>query len=184
MDIITFVLGIFVLMRGSFRIAGRHIPQLKARRIGLLLMTPLALEFCYAPFLLSNVVTVNEEGVAVLNQAAFDSALNTLVGIQLVVLALVLGSIIYIIYSVPPGVSVLEQTPQQTPPRFAGQPVPAAPAPPSIMTVEEAAAYMRVPEAEVIALIEAGKIGAVRSGGSYRIARIAIDDYVSGGQGE
>lgn len=184
MDIITFIIGIIVLMRGSFRIAGRHIPQIKARRVGLLLMTPLALEFCYAPFLLTNVVMVNEAGEAVINQVALDSAFNTLVGIQLIVLALVFGSIIYIIYSVPPGVIPQEQTPRNPPPRFAGQPPAAPQPPPTIMTVTEAATYMRLPEAEVVRLIEEGRIGAVRSGGGYRIARIAIDDYVSGAREE
>lgn len=184
MDIITFILGVIVLMRGSFRIAGRHIPRIKARRVGFLLMLPLALEFCYAPFLLTNVVTVNETGEAIINQAALDSAFNTLVGIQLIVMALVFGAIIYVIYSVTPGVSPVEEMPQRPPPRFVGQPPPSAQPPPSIMTVSEAAAYLRLPEAEVVQLIEAGKIGAVRSGAGYRIARIAIDDYVTGSRGE
>jgi excisionase family DNA binding protein len=49
------------------------------------------------------------------------------------------------------------------------------------MTVPEAAAYMRVTEREVLDLIEGGKLPAARMGGdNYRIARIAIDDFVAG----
>jgi excisionase family DNA binding protein len=49
------------------------------------------------------------------------------------------------------------------------------------MTVAEAAAYMRISEAEVLALIEQGKLAAARIGDTYRIARIAIDDFVAQG---
>jgi excisionase family DNA binding protein len=48
------------------------------------------------------------------------------------------------------------------------------------MTVAEAAAYMRVSEKEVLGLIDQGKLGAARIGDSYRIARIAIEDFMSG----
>jgi excisionase family DNA binding protein len=51
---------------------------------------------------------------------------------------------------------------------------------PDIMTVAEAAAYMRVSERDIMALIDQGKLGAARIGDSYRIARIAIEDFMSG----
>ena len=51
---------------------------------------------------------------------------------------------------------------------------------PDIMTVAEAAAYMRVSEREIMSLIDQGKLGAARIGDTYRIARIAIEDFMSG----
>ena len=51
--------------------------------------------------------------------------------------------------------------------------------PPRIMTVAEVAAYLRVTEADVIKLIEAGKLGAARIGDTYRIAKIAVDDFMT-----
>ncbi len=47
------------------------------------------------------------------------------------------------------------------------------------MTVAEAAAYMRVSESDVMSLIDQGKLGAARIGDTYRIARIAIDDFIA-----
>jgi excisionase family DNA binding protein len=49
---------------------------------------------------------------------------------------------------------------------------------PDIMTVAEAAVYMRVSESDVLDLIEQGRLGAARIGSTYRIARIAIDDFM------
>ncbi|MGQ9908149.1 MAG: helix-turn-helix domain-containing protein [Candidatus Flexifilum sp.] len=54
---------------------------------------------------------------------------------------------------------------------------PAPGAPKSIMTVAEAAAYLNLTEAEVEALINEGKLAAVKGSGGYRIARLAADDY-------
>lgn len=37
---------------------------------------------------------------------------------------------------------------------------------------------MRLSESEVLALIDEGRLGAAKIGNSYRIARIAIDDFM------
>lgn len=54
---------------------------------------------------------------------------------------------------------------------------PAPGAPKSIMTIAEAAAYLNLTEAEVEALIDQGKLAAVKGAGGYRIAKLAADDY-------
>lgn len=59
---------------------------------------------------------------------------------------------------------------------------PAAPkaapgAPKSIMTIAEVAAYLKLSEAQIEALIDDGKLAAVKGAGGYRIARLAADDY-------
>jgi excisionase family DNA binding protein len=56
----------------------------------------------------------------------------------------------------------------------------AAAAVPEVMTLAEAAAYMRVGEDDVQAIIDSGELAARKIGTSYRISKKAIDDYLSG----
>jgi excisionase family DNA binding protein len=50
---------------------------------------------------------------------------------------------------------------------------------PEIMTISEAAAYMRVGEEDVLEVIQANELKAKKIGSSYRISKKAIDDYLS-----
>jgi excisionase family DNA binding protein len=63
----------------------------------------------------------------------------------------------------------------------AAQPAAAAgpAAAPDIMTLSEAAAYMRVGEEDVLAVVQSGELKAKKVGTSYRISKKAIDDYLS-----
>lgn len=54
----------------------------------------------------------------------------------------------------------------------------AAAAAPDIMTLSEAAAYIRVGEEDVLAIISAGELKAKKIGTSYRISKQAIDEYL------
>ena len=61
---------------------------------------------------------------------------------------------------------------------------PAAPAAraaaaPDVMTVAEAAAYLKVGEADVLSLISGGDLKAKKIGSDYRIAKKALDDYLA-----
>lgn len=56
----------------------------------------------------------------------------------------------------------------------------AAPAAPGVMTLEEAAAYLKVAPADVQTAIDAGEIKAKKIGSQYRIAKDAIDAYLAG----
>ena len=58
-------------------------------------------------------------------------------------------------------------------------PASAAPVVPDVMTLEEAAAYLRVTAADVQSLIDSGEIKAKKIGAQYRISREAIDNYLS-----
>lgn len=62
------------------------------------------------------------------------------------------------------------------PGRPANKPAPGQPR--SIMTVAEAAAYLKLTEAQVEGLIEQGRLAAARNNGQYRIAKLAADDYL------
>jgi excisionase family DNA binding protein len=50
---------------------------------------------------------------------------------------------------------------------------------PEIMTLTEAAAYMRVAEADLLGLITSGDVKAKKIGAEYRISKKAIDSYLS-----
>jgi excisionase family DNA binding protein len=56
----------------------------------------------------------------------------------------------------------------------------AAPAASGVMTLEEAAAYLKVAPADVQEAIDAGDIKAKKIGAQYRIAKDAIDAYLAG----
>ena len=56
----------------------------------------------------------------------------------------------------------------------------AAPAMPDIMTPAQAAAFLQVTEADVIASIESGQLKAKKVGTQYRISKKAIEDFLSG----
>lgn len=158
----AFLIGLVLLTRGAFRINNRTISKEYSRRIAMLLMLPLAIGLCAGTWLISGSPTLDMD------------TLQTAAMIELLALALAVGAVIYLIYSVP-------QTPYEPGMTFGGPSAPAAPqTPPDIMTTAEAAAYLRITEADVIALIEGGKLPAARINGSYRIARIAIDDYLFG----
>jgi excisionase family DNA binding protein len=55
----------------------------------------------------------------------------------------------------------------------------AEPAAPDVMTLSEAAAYMRVGEEDVLEVIKAGELKAKKIGSSYRISKQAIDEYLA-----
>ena len=55
----------------------------------------------------------------------------------------------------------------------------AAPTAPDIMTLSEAAAYMRVGEEDVLEVIKSGELKAKKIGSSYRISKQAIDEFLS-----
>jgi len=76
--------------------------------------------------------------------------------------------------------AVLGQTMAQSmQPTQAGQ-QPGAAAVPDIMTLSEAAAYMRVGEQDVLDAINSGQLKAKKIGTSYRISKQAIDEFLRG----
>jgi excisionase family DNA binding protein len=74
----------------------------------------------------------------------------------------------------------MQQPPQQPP---AQQAAPVAPtgggSAPEVMTPAEAAAYLKVPEADVMSMITGGQIKAKQMGTSYRISKKALDDFLN-----
>lgn len=158
----------------------RVIPRDQARLLGVILMIPLVIG------LLSAGSLITPEGNLDMD------ALERSAVLELGSLVVALGLAAYMIYSIPPsGSSETLERPKRTADHpLSGapvRPVPSsafsAPAPKpktlgSIVTVPEAAAYLGMTEAEVLRLIETSQLGAARSGSSYRIARIALDDFI------
>lgn len=158
---IAFIIGLFLLFKGQFRVANRTIPTAQSRAIALILMAPPVVAFCAAIFILSPGGDVTYDQFV---QVGF---------VEIGALVIALGLVIYNILSLP-------QTPDYAPQT---KPVMRPQEPPNVMSVAEAAAYMRVSEADVMKLIDQGKLAAARIGDTYRIARIAIDDFVAQGNG-
>ena len=174
---IIFFIGIFVLYKGSFRLFGRTVPRSQARAIGLILMAPLLIEFCASALLIPNYVQLNADGTVAWDVNALAATADQLSVIELITVFIALGLALLNIFNSPQGETAEMPRPATNPLR-AQQPPPAVPVP-NIMTVAEAASYMRVSESEVLDLINAGKLGAARIGDTYRIARIAIEDFMN-----
>jgi excisionase family DNA binding protein len=50
---------------------------------------------------------------------------------------------------------------------------------PEVMTTQEAAAYLKVTEADVLAMIQGGQVKAKQIGTAYRISKKALDDFLA-----
>jgi excisionase family DNA binding protein len=169
---ISFFVGLFLLFKGNFRFRGRNVPQTTGRFVGLLLMAPLVLGFLYG------IITIGQsenfspdilENPALLNAA--------LVEMFLLVVALIVAG--YMLFSLPVEAPLVPTA------RWQGGPMPVTPEYGKVMTTAEVAQYLRIPEFEVITLIEDGKLPAARIGSDYRIARSVVEDFLNtnGGAG-
>lgn len=193
LDIIPMLVGIIIMIKGQFQLPGRYITKATGRTIGLLLIAPSAISFC-AGGILGAVVGMNSavitpDGQITINpnDPQITALFNNLITFQLVLLAVALAAVIYLIWrspaTAPPESAIPTQQPRmQMPSTPWGAPPPMQAAKvPDIMSVKEAAAYLRVSEAQILELINIGKLPAARMGGdNYRIARIAIEDYLNG----
>ncbi len=100
--------------------------------------------------------------------------------VELITVFIAIGLALLNIFNAPQGEAADAPPAAKAANPFRAQPQPQPTAPvPNIMTVAEAASYMRVSESDVLDLINAGKLGAARIGDSYRIARIAIEDFLN-----
>lgn len=76
------------------------------------------------------------------------------------------------------GIAMAQAMGQATAPQ-GDQQAPTASATPDIMTLSEAAAYIRVGEEDVLAIIKSGELRAKKIGTNYRISKQAIDEYLA-----
>lgn len=154
-----FLVGLFVFFKGSFRFASRTIEKEQARQMAVLLMVPFIFGICAGTF-------VGFTSAPVTNMDELAESMSGLLVIELLMLAGVVGFVLYWIYSRPKtldgeGMTFVKSKMMD------------------VMTPAEAADYLRVSENDVRALIDDGKLPAARIGGDFRIARRAIDDYLT-----
>jgi excisionase family DNA binding protein len=196
MSVIVFFLGLFIWYTGKFNVGsvraeGRHV-----KAAGVVLMLPATGAFTVS--LLLGMIFSDDLDFVV-------SILGLLTLIEFG--SLIAASIIaYILIANPPNAPRLpgilgqlqdEARGMKTPPapnaRPATRPRPMVQHPlrpvssvqqpqtyAGVLSVAEAAAYLKVSEAEVMALIEAGKLPAARINYTFRIARSVLDDMKNG----
>jgi excisionase family DNA binding protein len=193
LSVIALIAGLVLMIKGDFRVGKRYIPKNIGRVIALLLISPITISFCVTALVLPNAIQ-NIEDVsldALLSEPAYQDLIVRLSTIELGALVIALLIVGYLILSrpeapnaPPPGSMTYNPPPAHNTPSdlypFAGVPVQAPPPAPSVMTVEEAATYLRVAPDAVQRLIDEGKIAAARTASGFRIAKRVLDDYLSG----
>lgn len=167
---ISFFFGLYLLFRGNFRFRGRNVPPATGRLVGMLLMAPLVLGFLYGLIVIGQTENLSPDILD--NPALLNAALVEMV---LLVLALILAG--YMLFSLP------VEAPLMPTARWQGGGMPVAPEYGKVMTTAEVAQYLRIPEFEVITLIEDGKLPAARIGSDYRIARSVVEDFLNSNGG-
>jgi len=166
----AFIIGLILLFKGNTRLFERNIPAAKMRVIAMILLTPFIIGICSGFAILSSVINENSTfGDLIASPEVQNVSL-----IELASLGLALMLAAYNIFSLPKESAL--SVPSQ---KYAFDPVAPASEMPKIMTVAEVAAYLRVSESEVLRLINEGKLGAARIGDTYRIAKIAVDDFMT-----
>ena len=162
---ISFLVGLVLLVRGNFRFSNRNVPRQTGRVIGLILMAPLVIGFFYG-------LTVVGRAGAVSAAILTDESLLNAAMVELVVLVIALATAAYLILSLP------KEPMPDVAPGWSGGPASHPISYAKVMTTAEVAAYLRIPEFEVITLIEDGKLPAARIGSDYRIARSVVEDFL------
>lgn len=165
-EAILIVLGAYMLLAGRIDINGVRASGRNVRLAGAALMAPLAFGVLAAPlFLQISGGTITTE---------------LLLAASCVELLVVVGAVSVASTLVRQARAGGQRAPSPVP--FTApflMRAPLAAAAPSVMTLTEAAAYLRASEQDVLDLIDDGKLPAARVGGAYRIARRAIDDYLA-----
>lgn len=173
-----FFIGIFALVRGRITIANKQIVGDRARVIGFLLILPIPLVFVLSAVA---VMPYMEPGLTMddLTAISNDLALQMLPYELLIVLSTV-GLTIYLVYSAP----------QNPPPSRPVTTVSTYSAPmtggavPEVMTLAEAARYLRLSEQEVLDLIMSRRLHATQFGKEWRITKYNLDNMLNESEGD
>jgi len=156
-------LGIYLLVVGRLSLVGRAVRGARARRMGLLLIAPLAIASLVA-LALSAVLPAGSA-----SRTGHTAGMLTLFEMALVIAALAGAS--YLFFTGGPTQHVYWRG-DPAPPREEDA---SPPAPPGRMTVSEAARALHISELEVLGLIRTGALSGTRSGPTFHIDRQAVD---------
>ncbi len=223
LELIAFIAGAILLVKGSFRLFNRSVSQRDGRLAGGVLMAPFIIELCIVfslSFALVNEsMLVTEDGSVSISADVFETYANQVLEYSTLFLGLLVvavGVAAYIVWRSPqvdaPSAPFSFDEPASGPPPASKPPVappaaaakppapakpakehplggfgPFSPAPPktpaapkSIMTIAEAAAYIKQTPADIERLIDENRLPAAKGPGGYRIARSALDDLMNG----
>ncbi|MBN8595002.1 MAG: helix-turn-helix domain-containing protein [Anaerolineae bacterium] len=193
---ILLFLGLYVVIIGRIQAGqrGKLVTGQRARWIGLLLMMPLPLSFCAGMvFALNNMDLMLQlaDSNTVMSPEALLNVLPpetietfAVLGLAIPLISYGLAAWLYLSAPAEP-ISAPVGGAYAASPFGSTHPLNEAPAPSvefgKVLTVSEAARYLKVTEADVLDLINQGKLPASRIGSAdYRIARSAIDDMLTG----
>lgn len=169
MSLILFMIGIVLYFTRRVSLGGIRAEGRQVRAAGLVLMSPTIISFVISLF--AGMIFAGN-----LNAVVAVIPVLTFIETTLMIAAVMVA---YILIAAPAGAprlpGVLGRIQSENQPL---QPIPARVPEqlPSIMNVSEAARYLQVSEADVLALIEDGKLAAARINYSYRIARRSLDE--------
>ncbi len=187
MALILFIIGAVLLFTGRFALGNLNTQGRHVKAAGAVLMAPAA-----GSFVLSLII-------GTLFAGNLELALSLLMWMAMFELIGMIAAVVvaYILIAGPrnaprlPGIlgeiqreRLAEAAPvsasQSVPTPTAAQPLTVARESfPTILTVSQAAQYLQVKEADILALIEAGKLPAARINYTYRIARSALDELMA-----
>jgi excisionase family DNA binding protein len=151
---IALIFGVIMLFTGKLNLGRIRRQGSNVRIAGIVLMLPLAVGFLIGFYVGIQAIDKSAEW---LQQSVLTLSIFELGG--LVIAALVAA---YLVSNAP-------ETPVLAP---------SVPLTSNVLTVPEAAQYLRVTELEIQQLIDDGRLAAARIGGSYRIAKSALDDFL------
>lgn len=148
---IFFVLGLIVIFTGRFKVSrGRTVTGRRARLAGFFLMIPGPIALLGGLFL---GVMYADEPFTLRNMLGTLTIIEFFAVIGSLIIAVVIG------ITAPESATAL----------------PSMEAMPDILTLGEAARYVRATEADVREMIESGRLRAVPIGGDYRISKEALN---------
>lgn len=169
MALILVLIGLWLLLRGYVRLPGFYMEGSRVRSAGAVLMIP---------FLVSLVMNLLVVAGSAGRDTSWIAAQYGLIGIVELVLMLIAVTTAYVLVT---GVPLPAWLREFRLPAFPARETPSPATPfPAVLTLAEAARYLRISEHDVYQLIDEGSIPASRdAGGTFRIARSALDDFRS-----
>jgi excisionase family DNA binding protein len=168
---ILFFIGLSMVASGRVKVGQRFIEGQRVRMAGWVLMSPPVIVFVIAMMIAPQYVDSN---------ATLDEIVASLTPLLLFEFAVLVGAISLASWLIGHASNSQQQVPLTPMQMQMKMQMPPEPVFGKVLTLNEAALYLRISEDAVLDLINTGQLPAARFGGEYRIARSAIDDYLTG----